>query len=293
MDYLTDEVLGGQPEQVREFLLDTSVLDRLSGELCDAVTGRAGSQAILEQAERAGLFLVPLDEVRGWWRYHHLFADLLRARLQQEQPDRVQALHRAAAAWSDEHDLADDAMQHALAAGDTLWAARLAERYFDTYFLRGEIATIQRWLAGLPAELVESRPRLCVAQAWKALLATDVAAAEVALDAAERAFAHATDEAFEPSAGTGESLLVNVPAAIALERAYLAELCGDADGATAFASQALARIGEGEQMLDSVTRLQLAAADWLHGPGPAGRARLAAANRPMAGGRPAVLCAPG
>ena len=265
MDYLTDEVLGGQPEQVREFLLDTSVLDRLSGELCDAVTGRAGSQAILEQAERAGLFLVPLDEVRGWWRYHHLFADLLRARLQQEQPGRVQALHRAAAAWSDEHDLADDAMQHALAAGDTLWAARLAERYFDTYFLRGEIATIQRWLAGLPAELVESRPRLCVAQAWKALLATDVAAAEVALDAAERALAHAAAEAFEPSAGMGESLLVNVPAAIALERAYLAELCGDADAATAFASQALARIGEGEQMLDSVTRLQLAAADWLRG----------------------------
>ena len=81
-------MLEQQSEQVRTFLLETSVLERLSGELCDAVTGRPGSQALLEQVERAGLFLIPLDEVRGWWRYHHLFADLLRARLQPEQPGR-------------------------------------------------------------------------------------------------------------------------------------------------------------------------------------------------------------
>jgi LuxR family transcriptional regulator, maltose regulon positive regulatory protein len=98
LDYLTEEVLERQSEQVRAFLLETSVLDRLSGELCDAVTGRAGSQVLLEQVEQAGLFLVPLDEVRGWWRYHHLFADLLRARLQQEQPARAAQLHRNAAA---------------------------------------------------------------------------------------------------------------------------------------------------------------------------------------------------
>jgi LuxR family maltose regulon positive regulatory protein len=109
LDYLADEVLDAQPGQVRAFLLETSVLERLTGELCDAVTGRAGGQAMLEQVERAGLFLVPLDEVRGWWRYHHLFADLLRARLQAEQPGRAPALHRAAAAWCEEHDLADDA----------------------------------------------------------------------------------------------------------------------------------------------------------------------------------------
>ena len=99
LDYLAEEVLERQDEQLRTFLLETSVLDRLSGPLCDAVTGREGSQALLEQAERAGLFLIPLDEVRGWWRYHHLFADLLRARLQQEQPGRVAQLHRNAAAW--------------------------------------------------------------------------------------------------------------------------------------------------------------------------------------------------
>jgi LuxR family maltose regulon positive regulatory protein len=97
LDYLTEEVLGRQPGQVRSFLLETSVLERLSGPLCDAVTGRTDGQVMLEAVERANLFLLPLDEVRGWWRYHHLFADLLRARLQQHQPDRVPALHRNAA----------------------------------------------------------------------------------------------------------------------------------------------------------------------------------------------------
>ena len=118
LDFLAEEVLERQSEQVRRFLLETSVLERLSGDLCDAVTGRPGSQALLEQAERAGLFLVPLDEVRGWWRYHHLFADLLRARLQQEQPGGIAQLHRHAAAWHEEHGLADDAIRHAVAAGE-------------------------------------------------------------------------------------------------------------------------------------------------------------------------------
>src|SRR5262249_40718946 len=141
LDYLTDEVLDGQPGPVREFLLETSVLERLSGELCDAVTGRAGGQAMLERVERAGLFLVRRDGVGGWWRYHHLFADLLRARLQAEQPGRVPALHRAAAAWCGEHDLADDAVRHALAAGDTAWAAQLVERNVEDLLGRSEGAT--------------------------------------------------------------------------------------------------------------------------------------------------------
>ena len=286
LDYLTDEVLAGQPEPMREFLLDTSVLDRLSGELCDAVTGRADSQAMLEHVERAGLFLVPLDEVRGWWRYHHLFADLLRTRLQQLLPGRAEALHRAAAAWCEEHDLADDAVHHAVAVSDAVWAARLIERHFDAYFLRGEIATIQRWLSALPAGLAESRPRLCMAQAWKALIATDFETAEVALDAAERALAHTADEAFEPSAGKAASVLVNLPAAIALGRAYLAESRVDTAGMARFASQALAKLGQGEQMLDSVTRLQLAVADWLHGqPAAAERALLPLIARWRAAGQ--------
>jgi len=265
LDYLAEEVLDGQTEQMRAFLLETSVLERLSGELCDAVTGRSDGQAMLEQVERAGLFLVPLDEVRGWWRYHHLFADLLRARLKQQQPDRVAALHRAAATWSDEHGLADDAVQHALAAGDAVWAAWLTERHFDALLLRGEGATIQRWLATLPAELIRSRLRLLLAQAWLALTGGDVEGAGAPLDAAERVFADAADEAFEPSAGIAGSLLVNVPAAIALFRADLARLRGDAEGTAAYATQALAVIGEGERLLDSATRLHLAWAEWLRG----------------------------
>ena len=162
LDYLTEEVLGRQGEQVRTFLLETSVLDKLSGGLCDAVTGRPGSQAMLEQVERANLFLVPLDEVRGWWRYHHLFADLLRARLREQQPSRVTALNRSAAAWCEEHGLADDAVQHALASGDSVRAARLIERHFDEiFYLRGEGATVRRWLAALPAELAGSVRGCC------------------------------------------------------------------------------------------------------------------------------------
>ena len=151
LDYLAEEVLEGQDKQVRMFLLETSVLDRLSGPLCDAVTGREGSQALLEQAERAGLFLIPLDEVRGWWRYHHLFADLLQARLQEEQPGRVATLHRRAAAWYAGCGLADPAISHAVAAGEMLWAARIIEQHFDmVYNIRGEAASIHRWLSALP-----------------------------------------------------------------------------------------------------------------------------------------------
>ncbi len=166
LDYLAGEVLDRQAEEVHGFLLETSVLEHLSGPLCDAVTGRAGSQAMLEAIEQAGLFLLPLDEVRGWWRYHRLFTDLLRARLQQEQPARVAALHRAAAAWHQEHGLADDAVRHAVAAGEMSWAARLIEQHFDAlFYLRGEGATLQRWLSALPADLIRSRPRLLLAQA--------------------------------------------------------------------------------------------------------------------------------
>jgi LuxR family transcriptional regulator, maltose regulon positive regulatory protein len=265
LDYLAGEVLEGQTDRVRGFLLETSVLDRLSGGLCDAVTERTGSQAMLERVERANLFLVPLDQVRGWWRYHHLFADLLRARRQQQQPGRVPALHRNAAAWCEEHGLADDAVRHALAAGDPDWAARLIERHFDETFWPGERATVQRWLSALPAESAGSRPRLCLVRAILALAGGDVEGAGPPLDAAERAFTDAAEEPFEPSAGKAASLLVNIPAAIALGRASLAHLHGDADGTAAFASQAITKTGEGEWMLDSTARWLLTVAEWLRG----------------------------
>ena len=266
LDYLAGEVLERQSGQVRTFLLETSVLERLSGPLCDAVTGRADSQALLEQVERAGLFLVPLDEVRGWWRYHHLFADLLRARLQAEQPGRVAQLHRNAAAWCQEHGLADDAIRHAVAAGEITWAAGLVEQHFDAVlYLHGEGATIQRWISALPGELVRSRPRLLLAQSFLASYSGQPEAVEPLLDAAERASPGWTDGPFEPTVGRARSLLVNIPALVALRRSFLAQLRGDAEATVAFASRAMAESGEDEWLLGLVARWNLAAGEWLRG----------------------------
>ena len=265
LDYLAEEVLERQSEQVRTFLLETSVLERLSGELCDQVTGRSGSQALLEQVERAGLFLVPLDEVRGWWRYHQLFADLLRARLEQ-QGGRASELHENAAAWYEERGLADDAIRHAMAAGQMTWAARLIEQHFDrVYDVRGEGATIQRWLSALPDDVVRSRSRLLLAQAQMANASGRAGAAGPLLDAAERACGGSADEPSEPSAGEGASLLAGVAGGIAIERAYLAALRGDAEATAGFASQALAELGEGEQMRSSRAQVLLAVALRLRG----------------------------
>ena len=273
LDFLAEEVLERQSEQVREFLLETSVLERLSGALCDAVAGRPGSQALLEQAERAGLFLIPLDEVRGWWRYHHLFADLLRARLQQEQPGRAAGLHRNAAAWYAERGLADDAIRHAVAAGEMTWAARLIEQHYDAvFFVHGEGPTIHRWLSALPEDLVRSRPRLVLTQAFLALLGGRLEAVEPLLDAAQQASARAAEEPFEPTVGRARSLLVNVPALIAIQRSLLAQLRGDADATVAFASRAMAEAGEGERLLHVVAWRYLAVGEWLRG-------RLAQAER--------------
>jgi ATP/maltotriose-dependent transcriptional regulator MalT len=268
LDYLAEEVLDRQPAQVRAFLLETSVLDRLSGPLCDAVTGRGDSQRLLEQVERANLFVVPLDEVRGWWRYHHLFADLLRARLQEQQPARLAELHRNAAIWFEQHGLADEAVRHALGAGDAVWAARLAERHADGLLLHSEGATLQRWLTALPSGLVSSRPRLLLAQARLALLSGRVNEADGLLDAAERAqaaTAGVTEEPYEPSVPKAAGLLANVPATIALDRAYLADLHGDPYRAIEFASRALAEAGEDEWMLVSNARGYLGLAEWLRG----------------------------
>jgi LuxR family transcriptional regulator, maltose regulon positive regulatory protein len=152
LDYLTEEVLDRQPEHLREFLLETSVLARLSGPLCDAVTGRTDSQQLLEQVERANLFLHPLDEVRGWWRYHHLFADLLQARLQQTRPDRVAQLHHNAAAWCQQHGLVDETIGHASAparrSGPPRWSSSTPERAFSAVRARRSIGGSRRCLPG-------------------------------------------------------------------------------------------------------------------------------------------------
>jgi ATP/maltotriose-dependent transcriptional regulator MalT len=265
LDYLTEEVLERQPEQLRGFLLETSVLERLCGPLCDAVTGRSDSQQLLEAVERANLFLVPLDEVRGWWRYHQLFSDLLRVRLAQERPERVAELHRAAAAWCEAHGLVDDAIHHALVAGDAAWAARVAERHIEELLARSEGATLDRWLGALPTEVLRARPRLCVAQTITALEGGHVEAAERLLADAERALAITGEEPYEPSVGWASGRLANVPAVIAVLHADLARIQGDAKGAASSARQAQALLGDEDRPLGSITGWHLAVADWLGG----------------------------
>jgi LuxR family transcriptional regulator, maltose regulon positive regulatory protein len=267
LDYLTEEVLTRQPQPLVQFLLETSVLERLSGPLCDAVTGRDDSQRLLEQIERANLFLVPLDDQRRWWRYHQLFADLLQARLKQADPERVTELHRAAAGWCERHELGDDAIRHALAAEDPEGAARLIERHLEEQILRrSEGATLARWLAALPAEVVRSRPRLCFGRALTALLRGRADEAESLLDAVERAADSAGEEPYEPSVGRAASILANLPAVTAVGRADLARLRGDPEREAAFARQALAHMTEQDGMqLGSFARYHLAMADWLAG----------------------------
>jgi LuxR family maltose regulon positive regulatory protein len=252
---MAEEVLDRQPEHLRTFLLETSVLARLSGPLCDAVTGRSDSQDLLEEVERANLFLVPLDEVRRWWRYHHLFADLLRARLERERPERLQALHGNAATWCEGHGLVDDAIGHAVAADDPQRAARLVERNAEELMQRGEGATVHGWLRALPVELVRARPQLSLAKAMAALVEgrSDPDEIEPLLEDAEQA--PGTSEPYQPSVGRVGSLLANVPAGTALVRAHLAYLRRDAEATAAFAQQAQAQLTE-------VDRTPRAFADW-------------------------------
>jgi LuxR family maltose regulon positive regulatory protein len=242
LDYLSQEVLERQPASVRRFLLETSVLERLCGPLCDAVTGRFDGQQLLEELERANLFLVPLDQERRWWRYHHLFAELLRARLRQAAPDREPQLHRRAAAWCQEHGLVDDAIRHAVAAGDPGWAAGLVERHVEELLLwRCEAATVARWLAALPGQVVGSRPRLSLAQATAALMEGRLEAMEPSLAAAQATAADA-GEPHQPSVGRSASILANVPATTAVLRGFLARFRGDLPGVRAFAEQAMAHL---------------------------------------------------
>ena len=166
VDYLTQEVLARQPADVQSFLLQTAILERLCGSLCEAVTGEPQGQAMLERLEEANLFLLPLDDERRWYRYHQLFAEMLRQRLQRAQPDRVARLHQRASAWYAQHELIREAVHHALAANDFAQAARLIEQAFNALVRRGEIATLQRWAAALPDELIRSNIELSVLQGW-------------------------------------------------------------------------------------------------------------------------------
>jgi LuxR family transcriptional regulator, maltose regulon positive regulatory protein len=161
MDYLVEEVLQRQPETTRRFLLQTAILDQLTGPLCDAITGQSDGSARLETLQRGNFFVVPLDDRRQWYRYHHLFAEVLHAFLLAEQPDQVAELHRRASAWFEQHGQAAEAIRHALAAEDFAHAADLVERAFPPMVRTRQEAALLGWFKALPEALVRERPVLC------------------------------------------------------------------------------------------------------------------------------------
>jgi len=170
VDYLVEEVLSRQPDAVQSFLLRTSILDQMSGPLCDALTQRADGQAMLERLEKANLFLVPLDEQRCWYRYHHLFADLIRQQLQASEPGLVPELHRRASQWHEQNGHTDQSIQHALAAKDLTRAASLMDEGSYAAWLNGEIVKLQGWVKALPKSVSLMYPRLGIYYAWAAVL---------------------------------------------------------------------------------------------------------------------------
>ena len=184
LEYLAGEVLDAQDPDVRTFMLQTSVLARMSGPLCDALTGATDSAARLEDLDRRNLLVVPLDAERRWWRYHHLFAELLQHEL--GEGEHVTVLHRRAAAWHQAHGLAAEAIRHALAAGDDAMAAELVAEHWNGAFNRGELATVDAWIAALPPGLVAADARLLLAQLWTAMDRGELAHARTLLSRAER-----------------------------------------------------------------------------------------------------------
>ncbi len=274
LDYLVEEVLEGQPEDLRAFLLDTSVLDQLSGPLCDTLTDSSEGHATLLALENANVFVIALDDERQWFRYHHLFADALRSRLTAADPQRVQRLHRAAADWYAEHGLLTDAVPHALQGGDTEHAADLVELAVPEVRKRRQDRAMRDWLPALPQEVVRTRPVLATFLAGARLFEGDLDTVETWLDAAERALAAAvrpTDSASPVSPALAEAAaardeeVVALPATIEVYRAAVAQARGDVEGTVAHARRAHDLARESDHMSRGAAAGFLGLAAWAAG----------------------------
>jgi LuxR family maltose regulon positive regulatory protein len=243
VDFLAEEVLQRQPEHVQHFLLRTSILDRLSGSLCDAVTGQDGGKAKLTALERGNLFLVPLDDRRQWYRYHQLFADVLHARLLDEQPDDVPELHRRASGWLEQNGEQSEAIRHALAAGDFERAADLVELAIPAMRRSRQEAAVLGWLKLLPDEVVRVRPVLSVGFAGALLAGGEYEGVEARLRDAERWLDGATG--IRAGSQAADMVVVDdeefrrLPAEIELYRAAQALARGDGPETVRHARQAL------------------------------------------------------
>jgi LuxR family maltose regulon positive regulatory protein len=223
LDYLMEEVFERQTPDVKDFLLKTSILERLSTSLCNAVTGKTNSQHLLEVLERANLFILPLDQSRQWYRYHRLFAELLRQRLQVSEAISANELHRSASQWLANEGLFPEAIHHALAGLDWERAVELIGNLSTLMLRRGELVTLLGWFKSLPEDVIRARPHLCGNYGWALMLTGQLDGAAVYLDCAERALQNNTDELGQ----------------IMVAQAYLARVRGDYPHAIALSKQAL------------------------------------------------------
>ncbi len=233
MDYLVDEVLSRLSEETRNFLCQTSILQRLCAPLCDATLRISNSRQVLERIEGANLFLIPLDDERRWFRYHHLFADFLRQCLRDDQPGAVPELHRRAARWYEENAFTPEAIHHALQAEDFDHAIRMVEQVGFAHLTRSEFARVSAWIEAIPREIVRRRPWLCIFEAWMLRRAGRLDAVERLVRRAERALEL-------PSGAPDPDDRRLIQAHLSSLRAYLALSAGRAGRAIEFAHLAIA-----------------------------------------------------
>ncbi|WP_243061050.1 LuxR C-terminal-related transcriptional regulator [Nocardioides sp. SR21] len=282
VDYLAEEVLGRQPEDVRRFLLNTSVLERLTGALCDAVSptpddqSRPGGRAMLDLLERQNLFVVPLDDHRRWYRYHHLFADVLAAHLFQERPEDVPALHARASRWYAGNGHTEDAIRHALAAGDTATASDLVELALPALRRARREHDIVTWITQLPVEVLDRRPVLAVGLIGGLMASNDFATIEARVHDVEQLLTRPASDLVVVDHGELERL----PAALEVYRAGLALVGGDPSGTIVHAKNALGLAAPGDDLTAASASGLMGLALWTTGDiGAAHRAYIATADR--------------
>ncbi len=268
LDYLVEEVLHHQPAAVRHFLLQTAILERLCGALCDAVTGQEAGTATLAALDRGNLFVVPLDDKRQWYRYHHLFSDMLQARLLAEEPETVSTLHQRASDWYAQQGLTADAIRHALAARDFVRAAGLIELAWPAMDGRFQSATWLGWARALPDAVVSKRPVLAVAFGWALLNDGELEAADAHLAVAE---GWLDERAANGQSAQNEMIVVdqtqmqNLPASLATARTYQAQARGDIRGSVKYGQQALRLLPADDHLRRGPAAALLGLAQWALG----------------------------
>ena len=268
VDYLVEEVVQRQPEEVQDFLLRTSILRRLSGSLCDAVAGGSGGRSMLQGLERGNLFLVPLDERRRWYRYHHLFADVLQARRLDEQPELGAGLHARASRWYAANGEPAEAIRHATTGGDVQRAADLVELNLAAVRRDRQEPLLRGWLEALPEDVIRMRPVLCVAYAGSRLATAETRGVEARLRDAERwveAMAQSGDTRPEGMVAANEGELAWLPTWTAVYSAGLALAQGDGEQTVVHARRALGLRDEADLVALGAGTALIGLASWANG----------------------------